>query len=67
MAVPPEVERRVEDLRATIEHHNRAYHELDEPEIPDADYDVLVRELRQLEAQFPELITPDSPTKRPSA
>ena len=64
MAVPPEVERRVEDLRATIEHHNRAYHELDEPEIPDADYDALVRELRQLEAQFPELITPDSPTQR---
>ena len=42
MAVPPEVERRVEELRATIEHHNRAYHELDAPEIPDADYDALV-------------------------
>ena len=64
MAVPPEVEIRVEQLRTTIEHHNRAYHELDSPEIPDADYDALVRELRELEAQFPELITPDSPTQR---
>ena len=67
MAVPPEVEIRVEQLRTTIEHHNRAYHELDTPEIPDAEYDALVRELRELEAQFPELITPDSPTQRVGA
>jgi len=64
MPVPAEVEGRVEELRTTIEHHNRAYHELDDPEIPDADYDALVRELRELEGQFPELITPDSPTQR---
>jgi DNA ligase (NAD+) len=57
MAVPPEIEARVAELRATIEHHNRAYHELDAPEIPDADYDALVRELRDLEDQFPELAT----------
>ena len=64
MAVPPEVDSRVEQLRTTIEHHNRAYHELDTPEIPDAEFDALVRELRELEGQFPELITPDSPTQR---
>ena len=63
MAIPPEVEARVDELRAEIEHHNRLYHELDEPEISDADYDALVRELRALEAQFPELVTPDSPTQ----
>jgi DNA ligase (NAD+) len=61
--IPPEVEARVGELRAEIEHHNRLYHELDEPEISDADYDALVRELRSLEAQFPELVTPDSPTQ----
>ena len=63
MAVPPEVEGRVEALRAEIAHHNRLYHELDEPEVSDADYDALVRELRALEAQFPELVVPDSPTQ----
>jgi DNA ligase (NAD+) len=67
MAVPPEIEARVEDLRATIDHHNRAYHEHDAPEIPDAEYDALVRELRELEAQFPELVTPDSPTQQVGA
>jgi DNA ligase (NAD+) len=60
MAVPPEIEERVAALRGTVEHHNRAYHELDAPEIPDADYDALVRELRALEEQFPELATADS-------
>ena len=54
---------RVEQLRATIRHHDRRYHELDAPEIPDADYDALVRELRGLEERFPELVTPDSPTR----
>jgi DNA ligase (NAD+) len=55
---------RVAALRADIEHHNRQYHELDEPEISDADYDALVGQLRALEGEFPELITPDSPTQR---
>jgi len=54
---------RVEQLRATIRHHNDRYYLDDAPEIPDADYDALVRELQQLEEQFPELITPDSPTR----
>lgn len=59
-----EVSRRVDDLRAQIQHHNQRYHELDDPEISDADYDALVRELRSLEEEFPELVTPDSPTQQ---
>ena len=53
---------RVEQLRATIRHHDEAYYSGDAPEIPDGDYDALVRQLEELEARFPELITPDSPT-----
>jgi DNA ligase (NAD+) len=55
--------RRVEALRAQIEHHNRQYFERDEPEVSDAEYDALVRELRGLEEQHPDLVTPDSPTQ----
>ncbi|OIR03005.1 DNA ligase [mine drainage metagenome] len=51
-------------LRAEIEQHNRAYYVLDQPIIADADYDRLFRELQQLEAAHPELLTPDSPTQR---
>ncbi len=54
---------RSDDLRAQIEHHNRRYHELDDPEITDADYDALAVELRALEEQHPELVTADSPTQ----
>src|SRR2546423_10160556 len=55
--------RRVAQLREEIEYHNRRYHELDDPEISDADFDALVRELRALEEAHPELVTPDSPTQ----
>ncbi|WP_442968046.1 NAD-dependent DNA ligase LigA [Rhabdothermincola sp.] len=55
---------RVEELRRQIRHHDRLYYELDAPEIPDADYDALVRELRALEDEYPDLRTPDSPTQR---
>ncbi|HVN51981.1 MAG TPA: NAD-dependent DNA ligase LigA, partial [Acidimicrobiales bacterium] len=54
---------RVDELREVIRYHNRRYYELDAPEIPDAEWDALLRELVELEAQFPELITPDSPTQ----
>jgi DNA ligase (NAD+) len=54
---------RVEELRTLIRYHNQRYHELDDPEISDAEYDELVRELRRLEEQYPALITPDSPTQ----
>ncbi|HEY7467783.1 MAG TPA: NAD-dependent DNA ligase LigA [Dehalococcoidia bacterium] len=57
---------RVEELRSQINYHDYRYHVLDSPEISDAEYDALVRELRELEARHPELITPDSPTQRVS-
>jgi DNA ligase (NAD+) len=59
-----DIEQRTGALRSEITEHNRRYFELDEPTISDAEYDELVRELRALEEEFPELITPDSPTQR---
>ncbi len=56
--------RRVEELRARIEHHSYRYYVLDAPEISDADFDLLLRELRALEERHPDLLTPDSPTQR---
>ena len=58
------VKQRIETLREVINHHNYRYYVLDSPEISDAEYDELMRELRQLEAEHPELVTPDSPTQR---
>jgi DNA ligase (NAD+) len=55
---------RARALRDEIARHDRLYHELDAPEISDADYDALLRELRALEARHPELVTPDSPTQK---
>ena len=55
---------RVVELREAINFHNRRYHDLDEPEVSDAEYDMLVRELRALEAEHPELHIDDSPTQR---
>ena len=49
-------------LRAQVAHHNERYHTLDDPEISDGDYDLLVRELRRLEAEHPELAVDSSPT-----
>ncbi|MEI7479992.1 MAG: NAD-dependent DNA ligase LigA, partial [Actinomycetes bacterium] len=54
---------RAQELRAQIAHHNNRYYGDDAPEISDSAYDGLVRELRDLEARFPELVTEDSPTK----
>lgn len=62
--IPPEIIERVKKLREEIEYHNYRYYVLDSPVISDAEYDALMRELRELEAQYPELITPDSPTQR---
>jgi len=58
---------RIEALRELIREHNYRYHVLDAPVIPDAEYDRLVRELEALEAQYPELVTPDSPTRKVGA
>jgi len=60
---PSDVARRAEELRRQIEHHNIAYHQLDAPEVSDADYDGLVRELRGIEADHPELADDLSPTQ----
>src|SRR4029077_13094116 len=54
----------VEKLREKLRHHEHLYYVLDAPEISDAEYDALMRELQALEAQHPELITPDSPSRR---
>jgi DNA ligase (NAD+) len=54
---------RVQELRTEIRRHTQLYFARDAPEIPDADFDLLVRELRALEDEFPDLITPDSPTQ----
>ncbi len=59
-----DAKRRVEELRAQIEHHDYRYYVLDAPEVADADYDQLMRELTALEERHPELLTPDSPTQR---
>ncbi|HEX9411102.1 MAG TPA: NAD-dependent DNA ligase LigA [Actinomycetota bacterium] len=59
-----EAKRRVEELRDLIDYHNYRYHVLDDPEVADSEYDELMRELRALEGEFPEFITPDSPTQR---
>ena len=59
--------RRVAELRSMIAHHNERYHVLDDPEVTDAEYDDLVRELRSLEADHPDLVVPDSPTARVAA
>lgn len=61
------VRARVEALRALIRHHSHRYYVLDAPEVPDAEYDRLVRELQALEAEHPALVTADSPTQRVGA
>jgi len=55
---------RAAELRRQLAHHDYRYYVLDDPQVPDAEYDRLMRELRELEAAHPELITPDSPTQR---
>ncbi|MFZ5568603.1 MAG: NAD-dependent DNA ligase LigA [Pseudomonadota bacterium] len=62
-AVPSPAER-VRELHCLLHHHAHRYYVLDAPEIPDAEYDQLFRELQALEAAHPELLTPDSPTQR---
>src|SRR5262245_37648488 len=64
MSVPREDRERAAELRAAIEHHNYRYYALDDPEVSDAEYDRLLRELQALEQRFPELIDPGSPTQR---
>ena len=62
-----ELEQRLKALRAEIEYHNYRYYVLDDPVIPDAEYDRLMQELLALEAAWPDLVTPDSPSQRVGA
>lgn len=64
MVAPEKLAQRAEYLRTEIERHNHLYYVLDAPEIPDAEFDRLFRELQSLEAQYPQLATTDSPTQR---
>ncbi|MDY6979531.1 MAG: NAD-dependent DNA ligase LigA [Pseudomonadota bacterium] len=67
MNASDKVQKRIDELREQIDYHNYRYYVLDDPEIPDAEYDRLMRELEELEAEHPELITTDSPTQRVGA
>jgi DNA ligase (NAD+) len=64
VAAPQAARKRVDVLRTQIARHDHLYYVLDRPEATDAEYDALVRELRELESRHPELVTPDSPTQR---
>lgn len=67
MAIAPHIRARVKELRTSLDQHNYNYYVLDRPVVPDAEYDRLFRELQQLEQQYPQLITPESPTQRVGA
>jgi DNA ligase (NAD+) len=67
MSTLREARERAAELRRQIEHHNYRYYVLDDPEVSDAEYDRLLRELSTLEERFPEIVTPDSPTQRVGA
>ena len=58
---------RAAQLRELLERYNYRYHALDDPEVPDAEYDKLMLELRGIEAQYPQLLTKDSPSQRVGA
>ena len=64
MSAAQDALRRIEALREKIRHHEYLYYGLDQPEISDADFDRLMQQLKQLEAEHPDLVTPDSPTQR---
>jgi len=65
--VPQEILDRVAELHERLHYHNYRYYVLDDPEIPDSEYDRMMRELQEIEAQYPETRTPDSPTQRVGA
>ena len=63
-ANPDDAARRVAELHKELNYHNHRYYVMDDPVIGDDEYDRMFQELRQLEEQYPELVTPDSPTHR---
>src|SRR5580700_1144896 len=64
MPAAKDIEKKMEALREKIRHHEYLYHVLDNPEISDGEFDKLMRQLKDLEAEHPDLVTPDSPTQR---
>ncbi|MEE9520289.1 MAG: NAD-dependent DNA ligase LigA, partial [Dehalococcoidales bacterium] len=62
-----QAKQRIAELRKQINYHNYRYYVLDSPEVSDAEYDLLMKELNQLEEEHPRLVTPDSPTQRVGA
>jgi DNA ligase (NAD+) len=64
MVASQKIKNQIRELQKTLNDHNYRYHVLDQPSIPDAEYDRLYHELKDLEQQYPETITPDSPTQR---
>ena len=67
MSAAKDIKKKIEELREKIRYHNYRYYVLDKPEIDDAEYDRLMRELEGLEKEHPDLVTPDSPTQRVGA
>ena len=67
MANLDEIKSRIEKLRAELNRNSYLYYTLDSPEISDADYDAMMQELKKLEEQYPQFLTPDSPTQRVGA
>ena len=67
MPLPPDVSSRIDALHATLHEHAHRYYVLDDPRVTDAEYDALFRELQQLEQDYPDAITTDSPTQRVGA
>ena len=65
--IDPSVIKRVEDLRTSLHRHNYLYYVLDNPEVSDAEYDRVMQELVSLEAAYPDIVSPDSPTLRVGA
>ncbi|HWR35650.1 MAG TPA: NAD-dependent DNA ligase LigA [Clostridia bacterium] len=63
-AATKDFERKIEDLRDKIRYHEHRYYVLDDPELSDAEFDRLINELKALEAEYPDMVTPDSPTQR---
>src|SRR6266478_6086031 len=63
-AVRKNIQQKIEQLRDMLRYHEHRYYVLDDPEVSDAEFDRLMQELKRLEAENPELITPDSPSQR---
>ena len=64
VALPADAAARAQVLREQLDAHNHSYYVLDAPTVPDAEYDRMFRELQALEAQYPELVTADTPTQQ---